>query len=423
MNENRSDKPPTENAATRGEEAERAAAESLPETGPAPESSPAPDEPPLPVGEEAGPGHADEMPGPETPDSLGGTPGPGEDEPLRPAPPRSRFAAALAFLALVVAIGAGGLAGYHWWTARQAAASRVDQAAGLAATLRSTSEALEQRVGSLERQLTALEGEVAARQDRLSSLQQQLGRVDDRLSGLAASQQAFAAPERVPGIADAEHLLVVANRELTLAGNHRVALASLREADARLAALDDPSLLPVRQLIANDIAAVEQAAADDGESIALRLGSLAGRVQALPIKASLAPEPEAGTSQADDSGWPRFKRRLLELASGLFRVRRVDQPAAPLMSAEELFFLQRNVELDLKAARLAAMAGDADNYTESLRSARQAVTSYFLQEDAAVESFVASLDELASRDVVRRWPDLSGTVELLRSYTETPQTP
>jgi len=366
-------------------------------------------------------------PGPEPAAELPeGGPGPTlppEDEPTPAAPPRNRFAAALAFLALLVAIGAAGLAGYHWWTARQATANRADQAAGLAATVRSTSEALEQRVGSLERQLTTLEGEVAARQARLSGLQEQLGRVEDRLSGLAASRQADAAPERVPAIADAEHLLVVANRELALAGNHRVALAGLREADARLAALDDPSLLPVRQAIGNDIAAIEQVAAGDGEGIALRLGSLAGRVQALPIKASLAPEPEAGTAPKDDSGWARFKRRLLELASGLFRVRRVDQPAAPLMSPEEIFFLHRNVELDLKAARLAAMSGDADNYTESLRSARQAVSSFFLQEDPAVESFVAALDELAARDVVRRWPDLSGTVELLRSYTEVPEAP
>ena len=93
------------------------------------------------------------------------------------------------------------------------------------------------------------------------------------------------------------------------------------------------------------------------------------------------------------------------------------------MSPEEIFFLHHNVELDLKAARLAAMSGDADNYTESLRSARQAVSSFFLQEDPAVESFIAALDELAAKDVVRRWPDLSGTVELLRSYTEVPEAP
>jgi uroporphyrin-3 C-methyltransferase len=362
-------------------------------------------------------------PAPGFPDHGEEPPPSAVDEAPAAAPPRQRFAAALAFLALVVAIGAGGLAGYHWWTAREAAANREDQTAGLAASMRSASQALEQRVGALEQTLIALESEIAARQARLSGLQEQLGRVEDRLSGLAVSRQAEAAPERVPAIADAEHLLLVANRELALAGNHRVALASLKEADARLADLDDPSLLPVRQAIGNDIAAVEQLAAGDGESIALRLGGLAGRVQALPIKASLAPEPAASTAPADDSGWARFKRRLLELSSGLFRVRRVDQPAAPLMSPEEIFFLHHNVELDLKAARLAAMSGDADNYTESLRSARQAVSSFFLQEDPAVESFIAALDELAAKDIVRRWPDLSGTVELLRSYTEVPEAP
>jgi uroporphyrin-3 C-methyltransferase len=331
---------------------------------------------------------------PEAPDEVGS----GielEPEPAEPAtqpevterPPRSgRGGPVLAFFALIVALAAAAGAGFNWWAAQRDTAAREDLAANLSDDFRGASQAAQERIAQLEERLSAT-----------------------------------AAPERQPAVADVEHLIIIANRELALAGNHRVALAALREADRRLTSLDDPSLLPVRQSISDDVAAVEELAASDAEGIALRLGSLAGRVQALPLKASLAPEPtrEAGAADTEGSGWQRFKRRLVDLASGLFRVRRTDQPAAPLLSPEESFFLHRNVELDLKAARLAAMSGDQANYDAGLGSAKEAVASYFVGEDPAVQSFVAALDDLMAREVVRRWPDLTGTLEQLRAITIT----
>lgn len=363
---------------------------------------------------------------PEAPDEVGS----GielEPEPAEPAtqpevterPPRSgRGGPVLAFFALIVALAAAAGAGFNWWAAQRDTAAREDLAANLSDDFRGASQATQERIAQLEERLAAFERQTSARFGRLDAFDVRIDAVERGMAGMAS---ATAAPERQPAVADVEHLIIIANRELALAGNHRVALAALREADRRLTSLDDPSLLPVRQSISDDVAAVEELAASDAEGIALRLGSLAGRVQALPLKASLAPEPtrEAGAADTEGSGWQRFKRRLVDLASGLFRVRRTDQPAAPLLSPEESFFLHRNVELDLKAARLAAMSGDQANYDAGLGSAKEAVASYFVGEDPAVQSFVAALDDLMAREVVRRWPDLTGTLEQLRAITIT----
>jgi uncharacterized protein HemX len=351
----------------------------------------------------------------QQPDPAGPTT---EPEVTETRPRSGRGGAFLAFVALIVALAAAAGAGFNWWTAQRDTAARQDLAANLSGDFRDASQEAQQRISRLEDRLAAFERQTSAGAGRLDALDTRIDAIERGMAGMAA---ATAAPERQPAIAEVEHLIIIAHRELALAGNHRVALAALREADRRLTSLDDPSLLPVRQSISDDRAAVEEAAASDAEGIALRLGSLAGRVQALPLKASLAPEPErgAGATDADESGWQRFKRRLVDLTSGLFRVRRTDQPAAPLLSPEESFFLHRNIELDLKAARLAAMAGDQANYDASLGSAKGAVAAYFVQNDPAVQSFVAALDDLMAREVVRRWPDLTGTLEQLRAITVT----
>lgn len=352
------------------------------------------------------------------------------NEPAEPTSPetrpRGRAAGFLAGLALLIALGAGAGAGFNWWMARQDAAARQDltdrvttearQAARQAA--QEAARADDERLADLGDRLSSLESAARDRGSRMDRIADQLGAVQERLSSLAT---ASGGAERVPAIADIEHLLIIAHRELTLADNHRVALAALREAGRRLDVLDDPSLLPVRQALSDDISAVEAAAAGAGDGLALRLGSLADRVQGLPLRASLAPEPtgDAASGPEGETGWQRFKRRLVELGTGLFRVRKMDEPPAPLLAPEESFFLHRNLELDLKAARLAAMAGDQANYEQSLASAREAVSSYFLKEDPAVRTFLSALDELAGKDVEPEWPDLTGTLERLRSLTES----
>src|SRR5690606_1003368 len=111
-----------------------------------------------------------------------------------------------------------------------------------------------------------------------------------------------------------------------------------READQRVARLDDPALREVRAAINDEIAAVEAVASVDLEGIAMRLASLAARVEGLPLRASLAPGVPAARQADELSGWARLKQRVRAAAAGLFRIRRTDAPAAPLLAPDESFF-------------------------------------------------------------------------------------
>lgn len=323
---------------------------------------------------------------------------------------------ALALLALLVAIVAAAGAGYLYWLQQQeqaaqaATAERAEATAAGLAELRAAEDALERRLSALEQAQQTRAETMAALERRVDT---QLRAMRERMESLA---EVDAGPERAPSLAELEYLLLVADRELHLADNPRVALAALREADRRIARLDDPALAEVRAAVNDEIAAVEAVAGTDQAGIAMRLDSLAGRIEGLPLRGSLAPPPQDGApaDEASASGWQRFVARVRNAAAGLFRIRRSDEPATPLLAPDESFFLYRNVELDLKSARLAVLAGDAANYTAGLASARAALSEYFEAGDPAVAAVLAAVDELQGRAVEPQWPDISRSLALLR---------
>jgi hypothetical protein len=200
-------------------------------------------------------------------------------------------------------------------------------------------------------------------------------------------------------------------------GTPAVALAALREADQRVARLEDPALRRVRGDQRRDRGG-RSGRGPRPEGVALRLASLARRVEGLPLRASLMPEPrrQAATLMAA-SGWERVPRGSRRRGRRLFRIRRSDAPAAPLLAPDETFFLYRNVELDLKSARLAVLARDPDNYAASLDSARPRVARTISRPGRSRGAGPSSRDGGArgKREVAPEWPEISRSVELLRA--------
>jgi uroporphyrin-3 C-methyltransferase len=326
-----------------------------------------------------------------------------------PAPKRG---GALALLALLLALAAAGGSGYLYWLQQQDRPAQEATAARAAAAARDL-EQLRADLETAQGRIRDVEATQAERRQAIAGFEEELRQVRNRLEAAAREE---ASAERAPSLAEIEFLLLLADRELRLAGNPRIALAALREADDRIARLEDPALAGVRAAVNDEIAAVEAVAAVDIEGIALRLDSLAARIEGLPLRGALAPEPETAAGDGADpaSGWDRFVARVRSAASGLFRVRRSDAPAAPLLAPDESFFLYRNVELDLKSARLAVLAGDAANYGAGLGAARAALQEYFQHDDPAVAAVLDAIDELQQRDITPRWPAISRSVGLLR---------
>jgi uroporphyrin-3 C-methyltransferase len=322
----------------------------------------------------------------------------------------------LGLFALLVAFAAAGGVAFTWWKVAEQQEAVADQNAESARTLAAIRELVattQERVAVQEERLGSFSSDAQQRRERLDGLDAELRQARARLEALA---QEDLGPERSPSIAEIEFLLLLAGRELALADNPKVALAALREADQRVARLDDPGLSAVRTAINDEIAAVEAVASIDRDGLAMRLGSLARRVEGLPLRGSLAPDPlHEAAADEDASGWDRVVGRMRDVGANLFRIRRTDTPAAPLLAPDESFFLYRNVELDLKSARLAVLARDADNYAASLEAARNALQEYFETGDEAVKALIAAIEELESLDIAPQWPEIRRSVDQLRS--------
>jgi len=216
---------------------------------------------------------------------------------------------------------------------------------------------------------------------------------------------------------EAEHLLQSANIALQLNHDPQTALVALEAADQRLAELADPVLMNARAKLADEIVALRALERPDVEGIALTLGSLAARVELLPI-VGVAKEGTPAAAQETQSAWQRAVAKVVEALKSMVSVQKSSDGAPVLLAPQERYFLYRNLEIELESARLAVLQGDAANYKQSLESAQRWLETRFDKEDAGVQSAISAIAELHDVTLVTSWPDISGSLaELQRAAT------
>ncbi len=352
------------------------------------------------------------------------------EEPVATPPPK-RAGGALGLLAVLIALAALAASAHLWWQQRQKDALAEQAAATAGDALAMT--------GS---QLAALDDRLDDNLSRVSSLDASRGRIESAIDDLRGSIDTLTA--RVQGVeqsiddvrgvsasarnnwvrAEAEYFLQTANSRLQLAHDPDAALAALLAADDRLKALGDPTLFRVRQELATEIAALRAVPRPDIEGIAHTLNGLAARVDELPLDNSSpegfssGDEPAAELAPVD-----RAKAAVKNVFTSMVSVKRTDEAITPLLSRDEEFFLRRNLELQLHTARLALLRGDAANYAESLRTARNWLQAHFTADTAAVRGTIETLANLESEDIQPDLPDISRSLRLLRLAAPVEEAP
>ena len=324
----------------------------------------------------------------------------------------------LAIVALVVALLAGGVAYLAW----QESAEREARVA-------TAQEALDVGLADARTRLAALEAEVEKRFDANA---QQLAEQQAALERQREfAEQAYQTLREEVGqdrnrwvLAEIEYLLRVAAHRLALAGDIRAAVVALQTADSRLRDLGDPAWLDVRAQIAEEIAALRAVPDVDVEGLALSLRSLARRSETLPVLGARyrAGDPRAAAAgEAGEGARGENWREALSVAWNeirqLVEVRRNDQPVEPMLAPELEYFLYQNLRLQLDAARLALLRGEAPLYTESLRSARDWVATYFEPDHASTRAMLEELDRLLAAEIDPPLPEVG---EALRTLRDTP---
>lgn len=351
-------------------------------------------------------------------DDAAGTAASPAAAPPEPGPSRAPFLVAV--LALLVALGAAGAAAWPWWQARRG----QDPASALAA-----------RVGELEARLDERVAAITAAADRAeasaSALRAELEGLEAREASFAELREAFAElSAEVAGtrpvdeprwrIAEAHYLLRIADQRARMERDPEGARSLLEAADAILAELDEYGLFPVREAIADALAALRARGGVDRVGLYLELEALEARVDALPAgRPEFAPAADRAaeeTAVADDAQADGALRALGERVSGLFdfRVHR-DAPIRPLAAPDEVTLLRHNLRLKLEQAQLALLRGDGTVWSDALADAARWVRSGFDGEAAQTRAFADALARLAAARVALQIPDVSEPAAVLEA--------
>ena len=226
---------------------------------------------------------------------------------------------------------------------------------------------------------------------------------------------------------EAETMLNLASQQLLLSGNVQGAAAVLEHIDGRLSRFDQPELLPIKQAVSHDLAALKNRPYVDISGTALRLDRLETAVSGLPLVLDGVLQPgEQAQSNGASSGswWQNTWDKSLVALKGLVEVRRLDNKDAMLLSPEQAYFVRENLRLRLLDARTALMQHNGEVYQSDLNYVEAAVKQYFDGKSPATQAWLKELSELKALDVRMISDDsLKASLSAIRAYQDGTRTP
>ncbi|MDH5694045.1 MAG: uroporphyrinogen-III C-methyltransferase [Gammaproteobacteria bacterium] len=228
-------------------------------------------------------------------------------------------------------------------------------------------------------------------------------------------------------VAEAEHLIHIANHRLQLARDKNTALAALRLADQSLKKAADPSLNSIRETLGKEIASLEVLGIPDYEGLAAEITGLQVQIDSLPfiVKTSLPKEEKMQAAveepQTEPSTVDKFFAGIWQALKGLVTVRRHERPVEPLMAPDQMENLKANLKLKLEQARLALLQLQPEVFKSSVSTTREWIGSYFDKEQDMTKQFVSRLQQMADINIKPQMPDISKSLETIRAFKQKAQ--
>lgn len=278
------------------------------------------------------------------------------------------------------------------------------------------------RAATLEQQISA---QAAATRDVLdgeAAQQATVEQLENQLQGALAQIQELDGRRPTDWlIAEADYLVRMAGRKMWLEKDLRTAIMLLGNADQRLKSLADPSVLPVRALIAQDIQALQQVNPVSEVSVALALDGLVKQVDKLAI---ITPkEANEFTSDEVSDSTSDWKQNLLNvwrsLVDDFIRVEYRDEPVEPMMTAQQEWLSREQIKLALQQAQAAALAGEQALYQASVERAQAIISEDYIQTNSDVSGFQSALSQLKNTDISKAIPTELSSQAALESLLDS----
>lgn len=291
-------------------------------------------------------------------------------------------------------------------------------------------EILESR-SDLQKQLAELDA--SSRQARALAAQSQsatldiearITALDGRITDTQTQQTALSALYRDLSInkdetflAEVEHAVAIANQELLLAGDVRLAIRAMEDAERRLDRIDRPSMQGIRRVVDQDLRRLRAIPVLDVSGMSLRLENLASLVDQLPLAASARPLPSPKvTDRKPDGFWGVLSDKLMSEIGEAVRIQRNEGEALPPLAPDQTFFLRQNLRLRLLTARHALLSHDDANYRGDLRLASRWLESWYDKQDRGVKQASDALRLMIDSPASITLPDVTASLNAIRDH-------
>lgn len=277
------------------------------------------------------------------------------------------------------------------------------------------------RIAALESQLSLIKNDVNTQVDEAK--QQVIGKateVTNRVETVLEQQQKSIkslqiAVADVKGrrpndwlLAEADYLVKLAGRKLFLEHDAFSATKLMESADVRIAALNDPSLVPLRQAMANDITALKNVPMVDRDGLVLRLVSLQQQIDTLPLANAILPDaPQVDNEKVSEeiSDWQtNLMTSLKDFSENFITFRTRDGNVIPLLSPKQDFYLRENLKAQLQTAIKGVYDEQQEIYDIALKTAKQWSSNYLNQDDNKVAEFNNTLVLLQKAKISVEYP-------------------
>lgn len=208
-------------------------------------------------------------------------------------------------------------------------------------------------------------------------------------------------------IHEAEYLIRVAARTLLLEHDTTAAISLLKNADARLADLNDPTFLPARKLVHEDIKSLELMPILQTDEIVLTLMAMNKQIAMLPL-AMVEVGGEDNINQelsSDINDWQaNLSKTWQKFLDDFIRVRQRTGMIEPLVSPKQQQSLKQNLKLKIQLALWAASERKSDIYQKSLTDLKQWFTEFFDIEETKNQRFLQAITDLQAQRVSYDYP-------------------
>jgi len=325
----------------------------------------------------------------------------------------------------------------QWWSWRsEMRVLRTETAQRLQAGDISNSET-KGIVKSVQDGTRELQSKVGVLENRQSEAQSQQLALEQLYQDLSKNRDDWA-------LAEIEQVLSTASQQLQLAGNVQGALIALQNADRSLSRSDKPQFITIRRAIARDIDRLKALPSLDLTGIALRLDSVIGQIDGMPLLADEKPavlatapknnrrpavQPRPAAKPATGHGnqpaewpedlrnkWNSFTSEMWIEVSQLIRVRSVETSDALLLSPTQAYYARENLKLRLLNARLALLSRNEGAFRSDMIASQDAITKYFDSRARQTQITQALLKQIQTSNLSIEMPTLSESLNAVRNY-------